>query len=376
MRRCLRQWFIPHKGNGYHPHLLHTHRAIHFSSVFIGLKLILFLAAISLPATAYLAPDRLAAEEQKILSLANEIREQQGVPPLRQEERLSRSATLKSHDMAAKQYFSHDGPDGRRLPDWLQDVGYGYVMAGENLAMGVASASEIVDAWVESPTHYANIVSERYEEQGIHMVSGMNHGWPVLYVTHHFGQPISGAQVKADDTVIQSGRAVAVIHEESFLDWSALDRGTVLAAGISTRGGDIISGKITTREQIIPLSQEQSGRLVGSVYIDEKPEEFFRVMTPAEIELLSSDGTTHKETLNWRRPYIPAGSAINTYKLAQRIGPLVGSFAVSKYVYALFVLIFSVALLINIFVEIRRQHVHVIGQTLSVIVLLLSLMIV
>jgi uncharacterized protein YkwD len=377
MKKHFRLWFVPYKGNDYHPHILHTHRAIYFSSFFVGLKVLLFIIAIAIPAEVYLAPDILAKEEDAIISMTNEVRRREGLPVLLENDLLKRSTTMKTVDMASREYFAHENPDGRRLPDLLEDVGYSYTMAGENLAMGVATASDILQSWTKSPKHYANIVESNFTEQGVHIVSGMSSGWPVVYVAHHFGKPGSGSGgiVKSVKKGTEEAKSISLVSDKSFLDWGRMNNGTVIAAGVTVTG-DVSSGRIVAGGQIIPLVKSGDNSWTGSIYIDEKPEQFFRPMIPARIEMRDEVGIVHSETLDWRTAFVPDGSAVGTYQLAQSMGPLEGVFTVSKYFYGLFVLFFSFALLINIFVEVKRQHFHIIGQTLSVIVLLVSLLIV
>ncbi len=372
MRNLCKRWFIPHKDNDYHPHLLHTHRAIHFSSVFVMLKVFLFVLALSIPVEAYLTSDNLVEQETRIMELINTTRENNGLNTLKQNEKLVKSATLKSVDMANRQYFAHESEEKKKLADWLEDVDYTYVTAGENLAMGVATAEEMVNAWVESSTHNANIMNGSFVEQGIHIVGGINNGWPVLYVAHHFGQPYIRNNI-TNSSEYDNISNLIINKESSFVDWRELDQGTILVASIKV-SGDVSAVRVLAGSETITLTKSSLDLWSGSVYIDQPPKLFFNVITPPRVELLDTAGNIHTDTLSWKKLFVPEGSALNTYKLAKVVGPITHIFQYSTYFYLFFVIFFSIALLINILVEVRRQHFHIIGQTLSIIVLLVSLL--
>ena len=190
MKKMLKKYFIPHEENNYHPHILHTKRALFYSAVFISMKAIVISFAILLPLQVFVMPDILQAQQQEIIDLTNEIRVQKGMEPLQPFTKLYDSGQLKADDMAQKEYFEHVGPDGRRLKDYMNTVGYEYKYAGENLAMGFADAQSLVNAWVNSPTHYANLIDTDYLEFGVGLHVGQYDGTPTVYVAQHFGKKV------------------------------------------------------------------------------------------------------------------------------------------------------------------------------------------
>lgn len=82
----------------------------------------------------------------------NAVRIEKGLSPLTLHEPLNESATLKAHDLVARGYWAHDTPDGKK--PWTFFT-LKYEKAGENLARCYTSTQEAVNAWIDSPSHYA-----------------------------------------------------------------------------------------------------------------------------------------------------------------------------------------------------------------------------
>jgi len=198
MKHVLKKYFIPHEGNNYHPHILHTKRAIFYSGVFLIMKVIVIGFALLLPLQVFVLPDVLAEQQKQIIILTNDLRAREGLPLLETETKLSNSAQMKVEDMSANEYFEHVSPDGKGLSYFLKNAGYSYKVAGENLGMGFAGATELVQAWINSPTHYANLVDSDYLEFGVGLESGEYGGLPTVYVAQHFGLPKVVAGVKEE----------------------------------------------------------------------------------------------------------------------------------------------------------------------------------
>lgn len=105
---------------------------------------------------------------------------------------LEQSAQLKLADMFAKQYFEHVSPIGVGPSELAKTVGYAYVVVGENLALGnFESNAKLVDAWMASPGHRANILNVQYQEIGIAIGKGMYEGREVWLAVQSFGKPLS-----------------------------------------------------------------------------------------------------------------------------------------------------------------------------------------
>ena len=117
------------------------------------------------------------------LCLLNNERSQRHMKRLRLNKRLSRAARGHAQDMVHRQYFSHDTPSGTDFVQRIQRTGYlrsaGAWLVGENLAWGSVNRStpaSIVDAWMHSPGHRANILNRRFREIGIGVTFGAPEG--------------------------------------------------------------------------------------------------------------------------------------------------------------------------------------------------------
>ncbi len=87
--------------------------------------------------------------------------------PLRRDALLEKTALAYAKDMARYAYMDHTGRDGSSPQQRISAAGYAWVEAGENLASGVMSADEVVDGWLHSPGHCANLMQPAYTEMGV-----------------------------------------------------------------------------------------------------------------------------------------------------------------------------------------------------------------
>ena len=119
--------------------------------------------------------DSLSDYEIEVIRLVNVRRNSAGLKPLSADAELSRIARLKSQDMHDKKYFSHTSPTYGSPFQMMKDFGISYRAAGENIAMGQRTPSEVVNAWMNSPGHRANILSTSYTRIGVGYVSEGNY---------------------------------------------------------------------------------------------------------------------------------------------------------------------------------------------------------
>lgn len=124
-----------------------------------------------------------------LISLANDTRADMSLNTLSQNNLLTVAAQLKANDMVANGYFAHTSPSGQTPWYWLDRVGYSYSYAGENLAVNFSESSKVNDAWINSPTHYSNIINENFTEIGIATAKGKYKGKDSVYVVQFFASP-------------------------------------------------------------------------------------------------------------------------------------------------------------------------------------------
>jgi uncharacterized protein YkwD len=115
-----------------------------------------------------------------ILCLHNQIRQQNNLPLLKENAKLRKAAAGHSADMVGEGFFDHTSPDGDSFVDRIIGAGYakrndGWTL-GENIAWGtgdLSSAKGVMDAWMNSPGHKANILKKAYREVGIGIRTGV-----------------------------------------------------------------------------------------------------------------------------------------------------------------------------------------------------------
>jgi hypothetical protein len=123
----------------------------------------------------------------------NQSRVTNNLPDLQVSPLLQAAAQEKANDMATKGYFAHTSPQGLTPWYWFQQVGYNFDYAGENLAVNFSDSQDVTDAWMNSPEHRANILSTDFTQIGIATAQGVYNGAPAIYVVEEFGTPAPAA---------------------------------------------------------------------------------------------------------------------------------------------------------------------------------------
>ena len=137
------------------------------------MKLPIFLVILLLTANRAGAAD---ITLESVVEQMNAYRTAAGLDPLRADERLTRAATMRMRDMEDLGYWDHVAPDGRSPFDMIRPTGYRFQAAGENLARGFETVELLVQSWMESKGHRANILSPVYQDCGIAVLEGSTMG--------------------------------------------------------------------------------------------------------------------------------------------------------------------------------------------------------
>jgi uncharacterized protein YkwD len=131
---------------------------------------------------------------QALLSETNNRRLADGENGLALNPQLNAAAQAKAEDMAVKNYWSHQSPDGRTPWSFITANGYQYQTAGENLAYGFNSAATAITGWFNSPEHRANLLDTSYQNVGFGVAQSANyqgHG-PETIVVAEYASPSTG----------------------------------------------------------------------------------------------------------------------------------------------------------------------------------------
>lgn len=193
----MKKTFIPHKKNNYHPYFFRRASLVVLLLITSLTGLIGITGALVFQKTDLLAEIRTAF----LIDLANEDREEAGLVELTRNPLLTQAATLKAKDMVERGYFDHTSPDGTAPWDWMDAVGYDYAYAGENLAIHFFDSERVHDAWMQSPSHRANILQEKFTEIGIATIEGEFNGQKTTFVVQMFGRPRLRAVATSPESV-------------------------------------------------------------------------------------------------------------------------------------------------------------------------------
>ena len=194
----LKLLFLPHEKN--------NHRAFLLQPSFLAILMAVYLLNQSIiKSIGTLKPGVLGYSSEitvsKVLKATNLERLKYNLPELKYNETLSKSATAKAKDMFANNYWAHTSPTGKTPWDFFKENDYQYSVAGENLAKDFYDTESLMRAWMNSPTHKANIVNSKYQEIGLGVVNGVLDGVETTLVVQHFGTPLNRAAASAPNPV-------------------------------------------------------------------------------------------------------------------------------------------------------------------------------
>ncbi len=193
----LRSYAVPTEHNAYRPHLLHSSWLLFFLALILTAEGVLLTNVFA----GQSARDFLAAVlPSQVVELTNLERGFTNAAPLKENALLTKAAQAKARDMAAKGYFAHVSPEGKQPWNWLSEAGYRYGAAGENLAVRFSESKDVVEAWMASPSHRANIIKPTYREIGVGVAQGMYKGSQATFVVQYFGRPAATAAAELEAT--------------------------------------------------------------------------------------------------------------------------------------------------------------------------------
>lgn len=187
MKNFFHHLFLPRHSNNFRAKILH-------SSVITVLIISLFSGSIGVSFLKKNHPEILGISYsitlQELLQETNQKRLENGVAPLKLDESLNQAAEGKAHHMMVNHYWAHFAPDGTTPWVFIKDAGYEYTYAGENLAKGFTNSSDIVIAWMNSPSHRENLLSQKYSDIGFAILEGNLEDEDTVLVVQMFGSRI------------------------------------------------------------------------------------------------------------------------------------------------------------------------------------------
>lgn len=157
----------------------------------LGAALVILLVFIASTLDGYLIRNGQGAAviSAMLADLTNTDRDVNHIGQLTVSPTLTAIAQAKANDMAQKGYFAHVSPEGRDPWYWFKEGGYLFTFAGENLAVDFSDSADVERAWMNSPTHRANILNGHFTQIGIATAVGTFEGRQTTFVVQEFGTP-------------------------------------------------------------------------------------------------------------------------------------------------------------------------------------------
>ncbi|MDP2815761.1 MAG: CAP domain-containing protein, partial [Rectinemataceae bacterium] len=167
---------------------------IPFAGLFVLIGGVVVLAVITAPLLE--SPQNPAAvSSAEVALLTNKERSEKDIPVLQRNSLLDQAAQMKAQDMAANGYYAHVSPDGLTPMHWVGKAGYKYLIIGENLVVNRTDAEQVVDAFMGSPGHRANILRTDFTEIGIGVANGVYKGKDATFTVQIFAAPYPQKEV-------------------------------------------------------------------------------------------------------------------------------------------------------------------------------------
>ncbi|MFA6098645.1 MAG: CAP domain-containing protein [Patescibacteria group bacterium] len=203
----------------------------------------------------FLLPQSAAAQiydAKSIFQLINLERQKYNAGTLSENTLLEQAAVNKANDMAEKNYFTHQSPIGKMPWDFAVEAGYRYSILGENLAIDWPSAAEVVQAWMDSPSHKKNILNSEFSDTGIAVINYNGH----FLVVQIFGKanevqndivpitlpavtlPAVPAEKTTTNLIIKPSSASPIVNEQSQLTVTSIITNKLIPENMAVLGAN------------------------------------------------------------------------------------------------------------------------------------------
>ncbi len=354
LKEKLTDLFIPCTQNTFKPNFLERVSM----GIMLGLILLSFATA-NIQALLWMGSEWMVSTvlPAVLIDLTNEERSQGSVRTLSHSEVLDRAAQMKADDMAQNEYFAHYSPTGVSPWYWFDEASYTFIHAGENLAVHFTDSRDVVDAWMDSPAHKANIMNGAFSEIGIGTARGEYKGFPTIFVVQLFGTPaasvVAAAGAETQDTPSVETRDVTL---ETLAVPDPAVRGAENGPEVAPASFETlpVATSAPSIPEEIPLLVATSRDDVPNVTTQNEEQ---ALQQPDEAVVLYSDlATTSRPGVARVDGGVEDGEvyAVPETNLLERSATQSGVWL--QFVYGAFALIVIVALILSIIIEWRRQN--------------------
>lgn len=345
----LKDYFIPHEGNDNKPHMLRP-RMVAFVVVvaLVAESAFVFGAKYILPQSKLFG----IVEANVLVDETNQQRVANGLPDLEVSPLLTAAAQDKANDMATLGYFAHTSPQGLTPWYWFQQVGYNFDYAGENLAVNFSDSQDVTTAWMNSPEHRANILSTDFTQIGIATAQGVYEGQPTTFVVEEFGTPAPAAAPTPFVDTASAATAPAATTPAP----SAAPAPTPSPTPVAKKKVTTVS-KAATPVPVVVTMQSSSAPAMQQTFI-------------AVQNAVSTTPAATPAAVSTTAPSVGAVAATAPLPAQSNIVQQFFSDpkAATNDFYFFLMIVFLLALVLNIFINIRVQYPRLIAGGLLVIV--------
>ncbi len=301
----LKHYLIASEHNDYKPWVIRPGTLAIFCLVIWGIRFLV-------PTSFTLAANTIDATD--VMSRINEQRTQRFIPALTTNSRLISAASSKAKDMLARSYFAHVDPDGNYVWPKIVAAGYSpYTNLGENLAMDFSDAGAVVTAWMNSPTHRANIVNPTFEDQGLSSVAGIyepNHDTimlvslfgklqktssapsPAPAPTQPAPKPTPTPTPKPTPTPVPVSPSPISISKDIKITTTSLSGYTIINIDVSISGNITLATAKINSQSISLIPAKETGHYLGSFTFDPQED-----LSNSSLSLEARDESGTKTTL-------------------------------------------------------------------------------
>jgi len=325
--KAFKHFFIPHKHNDYKPHLFRE------ASILTIAIIAIVLISISAGTIVYINKTNMTATvlPAVLVDLTNNARVSNQRLALTRNTTLDQAAQLKAEDMARLGYFAHTSPQGITPWHWFDQAGYSFTYAGENLAINFSESVDVENAWLNSPSHKANILSSQFTEIGIATIDGIYQGYPTTYVVQMFGKP-------AKTLITEPQKAITTV---TTVEKKAVKPTTETPVQVAVLPTEVKGETVVTEPKLETIAETEEFIAVKNNTSEE------------QVEGSSTSGTVHYSTWKDRLIFL-------TPSYTDRI-------------YRIFIWIVLVALLLMSIFEVSRRHRKNIVYGILILVIMICL---
>lgn len=368
MRKQLKDFFIPHQGNDYNPHSLQKVAVIGMMAMVLLSFAFANIQSLLWTSSQWMVSSVLPAV---IVDLTNQERDTAALQTLQRNRALDEAAQLKAEHMAEKEYFAHHSPDGVSPWYWFAVANYNFAHAGENLAIHFTDSDQVVEAWMDSPTHRANIMNNDYSEIGVGTAAGEYNGYKTVYVVQLFGTPVAAPAVAGVETAADSEPDDVDVVTESLLVAQTLENPTENQTAVLAEEVIITEDVEVVAAEPVPIT------VVEAEEVSEVAEEVMELeVTDMEVTdtgvALFSD---HVSTSTGAVPATTLPQDIQTSNQAPYVLELLTQPQVLlQILYVMIGLFVLGSLLLSILIEVRHHQPVQIAYSVALLALMLGLL--